>query len=157
MLAGELIIRCIRTTGYSLHHYGNPAKPVPSTPSSPPSKRPTPPPRSLSSLPENSSPNLKMPKRRLNLYRRPHRGTSCRKLPALAAARAVLGNRLQLLLGLIDSLNDADTTNARPQLDILIARLNEAINLVVTPARARHTRSGNAQATPGVTPAQPAP
>ena len=75
--------------------------------------------------------------------------------PALAAARAVLGNRLQLLLGIIATLKEADAANARPELDPLIARLNEAITLILTPARARRTRAANPPAPVG-TPVPPA-
>ncbi|MEO5915753.1 MAG: DUF6261 family protein [Luteolibacter sp.] len=67
--------------------------------------------------------------------------------PLLAAAKGTLGNRLQLLLGLIGSLDEADTTDARPALDTLILRLNEAITLILTPARGRRTRR-NAPDTP---------
>ncbi len=72
--------------------------------------------------------------------------------PALAKARAALGNRLVLLCGMINTLDDLDTANAKPELDTLIARLNETITEILSPARARRSRVEN-----GAIPTQPAP
>ncbi|MEO5715253.1 MAG: DUF6261 family protein [Luteolibacter sp.] len=73
--------------------------------------------------------------------------------PALAEAKAKLGNRLQILLGLIDCLDEADTVNARPELDTLISRLNEAVSGILAPARARRTRRNGVETTPSPAPA----
>jgi len=72
--------------------------------------------------------------------------------PALANARAILGNRLQLLLGLVGALDELDSANTRPELDTLIARLNEAITQILTPARARRTREESISVKPPVPP-----
>lgn len=72
--------------------------------------------------------------------------------PALAKARASLGNRLALLCGMINTLDELDSANTRPELDTLIARLNETITEILSPARARRSRGGNA-----TVPATPVP
>lgn len=64
--------------------------------------------------------------------------------PALAKVRATLGNRLVLLCGMINTLDELDSANAKPELDTLIARLNETITEILSPARARRSRGENA-------------
>lgn len=71
--------------------------------------------------------------------------------PLLAASKTVLGKRLQMLLGFIGTLDAADVDNARPELDTLISRLNQVTAEILAPARARRTR-GNTPATPAPAP-----
>jgi len=61
--------------------------------------------------------------------------------PLLATTKAALGKRLQLLLGFVSTLDDADITGTRPELDLLIARLNDTLTEILTPARARRSRA----------------
>jgi hypothetical protein len=76
--------------------------------------------------------------------------------PLVASAKTTLGKRLQMLLSFIGTLDTADVANARPELDTLIARLNEVTAEILAPARARRTR-GNAPDAPVVTPPAPNP
>jgi uncharacterized protein YbjQ (UPF0145 family) len=66
--------------------------------------------------------------------------------PLLASTKLALGKRLQLLLGVIGTLDTADVANSRPELDTLISRLNEAIIGILAPARARRTRNNTPEA-----------
>jgi hypothetical protein len=149
VVAGELLLRQIRTAGYSLHAFGNSretgalnallvaldaadAKAAVTLLAAG---------ELLSELKEAQSAFELAINDRID-------SQAAENYPALAAARAVLGNRLQLLLSLIDSLNDFDTTNARPDLDLLITRINEVIVAILTPARARRTRGENTPTVP---------
>lgn len=66
--------------------------------------------------------------------------------PLLASTKLALGKRLQLLLGVIGTLDAADVANSRPELDTLISRLNDAIIGILAPARARRTKNKSPEA-----------
>lgn len=66
---------------------------------------------------------------------------AAKNYPLLTKAKATSGKRLQALLGVIDMLDAADSTAARPELDELIAQINETVSILVAPARARRTRA----------------
>ncbi len=66
---------------------------------------------------------------------------AAKNYPQLTKAKSTLGKRLQGLLGVIDMLDAADSTATRPELDDLIAQINETMSLIVAPARARRTRA----------------
>lgn len=151
--AGELLLRQIRTAGYSLHAFGN--------------SRETGALNALITALEATDDQAAIhllsgeelfteltdaqAEFELALTAR-NDEQAAENYPATAAARAVLGNRLQLLLGLIDSLHEADISHTRPELETLIARTNEVITLILTPARARRTRAAH---TPEEVPVQP--
>lgn len=149
VVAGELLLRHIRTAGYSLHSFGNSRETgalnalliALETADAKAAVTLLAAGELLSELKEAQSAFELAINDRID-------SEAAEKYPALAAARAVLGNRLQLLLSLIDSLNDFDTTNARPELDLLITRINEVIVAILTPARARRTRGENTPAVP---------
>lgn len=77
--------------------------------------------------------------------------------PLLTKTKSTLGKRLQGLLGVIDMLDAADGTAARPELDELIAQINETMSLIIAPARARRTRAAaeKEEAPPTTPPAPP--
>ncbi len=68
--------------------------------------------------------------------------------PLLSTTKSALGKRLQLLLGFIATLDAADLTGTRPELDLLISRVNDTLTEILAPARARRTRANTPEATP---------
>lgn len=77
---------------------------------------------------------------------------AARDYPQLAKAKAKLCKRLQALLEMIDTLNEADDADARPEIDVLIGRINEALVSIIAPARARRTRADGEDVAPPVVP-----
>lgn len=75
----------------------------------------------------------------------------------LAKAKSKLGKRLQAMFSVIDTLDEADTEQARPVIDVLIAKINEAIVTIIAPARARRSRAATASDKPDAPDAAPTP
>ena len=72
--------------------------------------------------------------------------------PRLATTKSALGKRLQILLEFIATLDAADITAARPELDLLISRVNDTLTEIIAPARARRTRANTPDAAPPAPP-----
>jgi hypothetical protein len=72
--------------------------------------------------------------------------------PRIASAKSALGKRLQILLDFIATLDAADLTAARPELDLLITRVNDTLTEILAPARARRSRANTPDAAPPAPP-----